>query len=261
MLPEERLAVQLYTLRSLPGGFDAIVRTASSAGYRAVETVGTHGLDTDAMKDVLDEHGVTVVSSHVDLEDLESDLDAVLGFAEGIGNDTIVVPWLPQDRRPTEAAGWRALGEHLGGIGERCAERGVQLLFHNHDVEMVDVDGQPGIAWLLDAAEPAHLGFEPDIAWIVRGGEDPDALLERFRGRCPRAHVKDIAAPGTAQDEDGWAAVGDGVLDWAHVARLAKAAGAEWFVVEHDKPLEPVESIRRSRAYLTSLPAIRTEQR
>lgn len=262
MPPEERLAVQLYTLRSLSGGFDAVLRAAVAAGYRAVEVVGTHGLEASTMKDALDEHGVDVVSSHVALADLEDDLQGALRFAAAVGNDTLVVPWLPEERRPTDAAGWRALGEHLDAIGGRCTERGVRLLYHNHDFEMDVVEGQPGIVWLLEAADEAHLGFEPDIAWIVRAGADPDALLERFRGRCPRVHVKDLAAPGTGAAEGGWAAVGDGVLDWAHLLRLAKAAGAEWFVVEHDQPLEPVESIRRSREHLvSSFPAIRTAQR
>ena len=261
MPPEDRLAVQLYTLRSLSGGFGEVLRSAVAAGYRAVETVGTHGIGAAEMKDALDKHAVTVVSSHVALGELEDDLAGVLRFAAAIGNDTIVVPWLPQERRPNDAAGWRALGERLDRIGERCAEQGVQLLYHNHDFEMDVVDGQLGIAWLLEAAEDAHLGFEPDIAWIVRGGADPDQLLERFRGRCPRVHVKDLAAPGTGDAEGGWAAVGDGVLDWAHLLRLAKTAGAEWFIVEHDQPLDPVESIQRSREHLASHPAIRTAQR
>ena len=261
MAPEDRLAVQLYTLRSLSGGFDEVLRAAVAAGYRAVETVGTHGLDAAEMKEALDEHGVKVVSSHVALGDLEHDLDGALRFAEAVGNDTIVVPWLPEERRPTDAAGWRALGAHLDQIGERCADQGVHVLYHNHDFEMDVVDGRRGIVWLLEAADEAHLGFEPDLAWMVRGGADPDALLERFRGRCPRVHVKDVAAPGAGEAEGGWAAVGDGVLDWGHLLRLAKAAGAEWFVVEHDQPLDPVESIRRSRDYLVSQPAIRTAQR
>ena len=261
MPPEERLAVQLYTLRGLSGGFDEVLYAAVAAGYRAVETVGTHGIDAYAMKNALDEHGVKVVSSHVAMEELEGDLDGALQFADAIGNDTIVVPWLPQERRPTDAAGWRALGARLDQIGARCGEQGVHLLYHNHDFEMDVVDGQPGIVWLLEAADETHLGFEPDIAWIVRGGADPDALLERFRGRCPRVHVKDLAAPGTGEAEGGWAAVGDGVLDWGHLVRLAKTAGAEWFIVEHDQPLDAVESIRRSREHLVSHPAIRTTQR
>lgn len=261
MAPDERLAVQLYTLRSLTGGFADLLRTVVAAGYRAVETVGTHGLEAAAMRDALDAHGVEVVSSHVSLADLERDLDGALRFADEVGNHALVMPWLPEERRPDDVAGWRALGRRLDEIGARCADRGVRLLYHNHDFEMEPVDGAAGVVWLLDEADEAHLGFEPDLAWVVRGGEDPDALLERFRGRCPRVHVKDLAAPGTGEREGGWAAVGDGVLDWDHLTRLAKAAGAEWYIVEHDQPLDPVESIRRSREHLIGLPAIRSAQR
>jgi sugar phosphate isomerase/epimerase len=253
------IAVQLYTLRDLPGGLPERLRVASAAGYRAVETVGTHGLSAQEMREQLDEYGLRAVSSHIALTALRDDLEAAVAFARGIGNDTLVVPWLPEDRRPRDRAGWRALGEELGALGARCADVGIRLLYHNHDFEMPDVDGAPGIVWLLDAAQEEHLGFEPDLAWIVRGGGEPAALLDRYAGRCPRIHVKDLAHPGTADDEGGWAAVGSGTLDWDRWLRAAKAAGAEWYVVEHDAPRDAAETIRESFTFLAASPVLRRD--
>jgi sugar phosphate isomerase/epimerase len=48
----------------------------------------------------------------------------------------------------------------------------------------------------------------------------------------------------------GFADVGHGVLDWAALLPAAKAAGAEWYIVEHDLPKEPLVSIRRSFEFL-----------
>lgn len=255
------LAVQLYTLRRLSADLDALLKTVAEAGYRAVETVGAHGLSAAAMKSILEAHEVEVVSSHVALDALEADLEHEVRFALAVGNDTLVVPWLPESRRPTDAEGWKELGAHLGRLGGRCAQQGVRLLYHNHDFEMNVVDGAPALAWLADAASEADLGFELDLAWIVRGGQDPTAWLERLKGRCPRLHVKDLAARGTAEDEDGWADVGAGVLDWEHLLRVAHAVGVEWYVVEHDAPQAPAESIRNSREFLETMPAIRATQR
>ena len=250
MLDAARLAAQLYTLRNLPGGLDGQLRAATEAGYSAVETVGAHGLEPAQVRAALDAHGVRAVSSHVPFDALRADLAAALDLARAIGTDTLVVPWLPQERRPKDASGWSALGEELDALGARCAREGIRLLYHNHDFELVEHEGRPGIVWLLDAASGEHLGFEPDLAWIVRGGGDPEALLARYSGRCPRIHVKDLSAAGPADEEGGWAAVGGGTLDWDRYLPAAAAAGAEWYVVEHDQPRDPVASLRESRSFL-----------
>jgi sugar phosphate isomerase/epimerase len=109
------------------------------------------------------------------------------------------------------------------------------------------------IEWMLDSTDPSHLQWEPDLAWIVRGGADPLALLQKYAGRCPRIHVKDLAPAGTGEDEKGFADVGYGTLDWASLLPAARAAGAEWYIVEHDLPRDPVNTIRRSYDYLKGM--------
>lgn len=250
------LAVQLYTLRNVEGGLDAQLRLAARAGYGAVETVGTHGLDPRRLRDMLDAHELQAVSSHVALQALQDDASGMASFARAIGTDVLVIPWLPAEKRPSDADGWRALGGELGEVGARLGDQGVRLLYHNHDFEMSVHDGQPGIAWLLDAAGEERLGFEPDLAWVVRGGGEPLSLLDRFAGRCPRVHVKDLAEPGTAETEGGWAAVGAGVLDWDRLLRGAKAAGAEWYIVEHDAPGDAAAVLRESLAFLSRSPVL-----
>lgn len=250
------LAIQLYTLRNVEGGPDAQLRLAASAGYRAVETVGAHGLEPSRLRDMLDAHDLRAVSSHVSFHALRDDAPGMVAFARAVGTDVLVIPWLPEELRPDDADGWRALGRELGEIGARFGDDGVRLLYHNHDFEMAVHDGQPGIAWLLDAAGEDRLGFEPDIAWMVRGGGEPLSLLDRYAGRCPRVHVKDLAEPGRADTEGGWAAVGSGVLDWDRFLRAAKAAGTEWYIVEHDAPRDPAAVLRESLAFLSTSPVL-----
>ena len=48
----------------------------------------------------------------------------------------------------------------------------------------------------------------------MRGGADPRRWIERYRGRIPLVHVKDIAPAGEKEDEDGWADVGTGTVPW-----------------------------------------------
>jgi sugar phosphate isomerase/epimerase len=87
----------------------------------------------------------------------------------------------------------------------------------------------------------------------VRGGADPKAWIERYKDRVVSAHVKDIAPSGEALNEDGWADVGHGVLDWRDLWRCCRAAGARWMVVEHDKPADPARCARLSFAFLSTI--------
>ena len=48
----------------------------------------------------------------------------------------------------------------------------------------------------------------------MRGGADPLDWIDRYGARIVAVHVKDIAPAGECADEDGWADVGHGTIDW-----------------------------------------------
>jgi sugar phosphate isomerase/epimerase len=247
------LAVQLYSLRMMPDSLDQVLGYVAKAGYRGVETIGDHGMSASALRDLLEKHELKAISAHNALAALEKDLDGIIAFNQALGNQVITIPFLAAELRPTDEAGWKALGERFGKLGKRIAEAGMRLLYHNHDFEMVNVNGKLMIEWLLDSTDPAYLQWEPDLAWIVRGKADPVALLKKYTGRCPRVHVKDLSPAGTNEEEKGFADVGYGTLDWKTILPAARAAGAEWYIVEHDLPRDPLRTINRSFDFLKGM--------
>ncbi len=246
---QAKLAVQMYSLRELSTPLDEILGEVATAGYDGIETVGTQGVSADELRALLDKHGLVVASSHVALTDLESDSEGVIAFNKAVGNDTIIVPWIDPSTRSDTAEGWQGLGARLGELAKILEQDEMKLLYHNHDFEMKLVEGKPALEWLVKGAGEA-LGLELDLAWVVRGGQDPLDLLETFSGRVERVHVKDLAPTGENEDEDGWADVGSGTLSWDTLLPAATTAGATWFVVEHDNPKDPVGSVRNSATYL-----------
>lgn len=249
----QQVAVQLYSLRKLELPFEEVLGHVASAGFSGVETVGNHNLSSAALKELLQTQQLQLCSSHVALNDLEKDLEGVCQFNLELGNRTLVVPWLSPEDRATSATAWQALGEKLAGLSAQCETQGLRLLYHNHDFEMVECDGKLALDWLFEGAKGSQLGLELDLAWVVRGNRDPLELLKRYQGRCSRVHVKDIAPKGENLAEDGWAHVGYGILNWPELLAAAKTAGAEWFIVEHDNPQDPVAFLNQSAAYLETL--------
>lgn len=251
-LPATPIALQLYTLRAY-GPLERCLALAAAAGYDGVETLGGHGLAAADLRARLEHHGLKVCSSHVAPDELLGDPEAVLRFHAALGNDVLVLPWLPRELRPANAEGWLELGRRLGELARRVAQAEMRLLYHNHDFELAEVGGKHALELLAlgaDEVAPGSLGLEPDLAWAARAGAEPGWLLERYKGRVPRLHVKDLAPAGAGAEEGGWADVGRGTLEWPALLAAARAAGTEWFVVEHDQPQDPAASVRRSLAYL-----------
>ncbi|MER2178211.1 MAG: sugar phosphate isomerase/epimerase [Stenotrophomonas maltophilia] len=246
--PQKPIAVQMYTLRNV-GSLDQQLKIVHDAGVGAVETVGTQGVSAAELKQLLDRYSISAISSHVQLAELRRDLDGVVAFNRAIGNTTLVVPYLDEKDRPTDAAGWTALGQELGGIARQARAKGMQLAYHNHDFELVDFNGSTGLELLFAAAGPDLL-TELDLAWVARAGHDPAAMLATFRGRLFAVHAKDNAPKGHAEEEGGFAAVGQGVLDWNTILPAAAGAGVRWYIIEHDQPRDPAKVIQAGADYL-----------
>lgn len=132
----------------------------------------------------------------------------------------------------------------------------MRLGYHNHDWELAQKgDGKTALDHLFEGAGTSPLAWEADIAWIVRGGADPEALLSRYSSRVTAVHVKDLAPSGENVEEAGWADVGSGVLDWHALWPVCVASGARLMVVEHDKPADPISSITNSFNYIAKMGA------
>lgn len=226
------LSIQLYSGRKFPPP-EAQLRTVARHGFTNVETFGPWNEDPAATRDLLDRHGLTVASAHFSVDWLENQFERTIDTARTLGVRTLVAPYLLPEARPTDRAGWTALGERLARCRDRVASAGFRLAWHNHDFEFAPLpDGTFPIEHILGA----DLLWEADLAWIVRGGAEPSAWIDRYRGRIPLVHVKDIAAAGQGAGEDGWADVGTGVLPWPRLWAECVAAGAETMIAEHDNP-------------------------
>ena len=245
---------QLYSSRNYPPLSDTL-NMISAAGYSAVEGFGAmyEGLaDVSALKAELDAAGLTMPTGHFGLQWLETDPEGAMKTARDLGIKVIIVPFIMPEDRPTDAAGWKAYGKSLAKVSDTITAAGFQFGYHNHDFEFVALPtGEIPMALILDSAP--NVGLELDVAWVVRGGSDPLEWIERYSDRIICTHVKDIAASGTCQDEDGWADVGHGTVDWPTVLKAARATGCKHFIAEHDNPNDHKRFAERSIAAMKAM--------
>ncbi len=241
------VALQLYTVRDqLKEDFAGTIQAVGRIGYGGVELAGYGGLAAADLRHVLDDAGLRVAGDHVGLDRLEQQLDEVLAFSQAVGNHYVVCPFVPEARRK-DAAGWKQLATSFNAIGQKCAERGLEFCYHNHAFEFTPVDGTNGFTLLYDNADPRYVKMELDMFWAKKGGDDPAAILNRYAGRCPIVHLKDM----TNDAEQTFAEVGEGVFDFQEVFKAAATGGVAWYVVEQDRCRRPpLESAQLSLQHL-----------
>lgn len=235
---------QLYSARNFQP-WQGVVETLARLGYKEVEGFGGVYADPAGFRRLLDANGLSMPTGHFPIDMLENDFDGARRIADALGVRLMVCPHLVADQRPTDAEGWRAFGRRLAAVGEKAKKAGYGFAWHNHDFEFKALaDGSVPQTHIFDAAP--DLGWEIDVAWVVRGGADPLKWIADHAARIVSVHVKDIAPAGEALDEDGWSDVGHGTIDWPGAMAALRKTPAGHFIMEHDKPSDYERFARRS---------------
>jgi len=237
---------QLYSARNFTPWHD-VCQSIAALGYNHVEGFGALYEDAEATRSMLDKFNLTMPSGHFSLESLEgSNLEATLNLASTLGCKQLFCPYLAAEERPKDLAGWQAFGDRLAAIGNNITANDFRFGWHNHDFEFnTNADGSVPMRVILDSAP--DIEWEIDVAWVARAGTDPLPWIEEFGSRITAVHVKDIAPEGECADEDGWADVGSGTLDWKLLMqKLTAQTNTRLFIAEHDNPGDHERFAKRS---------------
>jgi sugar phosphate isomerase/epimerase len=245
----ERIGVQLYTVRRiLANDFEGTLSRIAGIGYREVEFAGYHGNSPSEVRAVLNRLGLAAPSSHVPIEAFRQDADGAIAAATQVGHRYLIVPWLNPDQRRS-LDDYRRLAEELNRFGEKVRAAGMQLGYHNHDFELIAMEGSMPLDILIERTDPSLLVLELDLYWVTMAGSDPLTYLSRNPGRVHLVHVKDSAGAPEHRMVD----VGQGTIDFARIFARREQAGIRHFFVEHDDPADPLATLRRSYEHLAQL--------
>ncbi len=258
----EKIGLQLYTVRDqMKGDFDGTIAKVASIGYKEVEFAGYFGHTPEQVRAVIDRNGLTSPSCHVEYAVLSDKWPSVIESSKTIGQSYIVCPWIPEEIRK-QPDGWKRAIDTFNHAGEISKKSGIQFAYHNHWFEFLPVNGKLPYDMLLEQCDPDLVKMELDLCWITVAGADPLTYFNRYPGRFPLVHVKDmkklpkVSASGGQDFGDSlkdMTAVGSGIIDWKRIFAQSEKAGIKHYIVEHDKPEAPFESIKISYDYLSKL--------
>lgn len=251
---------QLYTLRSI---IDAkpleVLQSLEGLGYTEAEVIRGN---MDKVWGALKQTKLKPVSLHVDTSYFFKDIDKLnptLDDAKAKGIEYVVCPYIaPADRGGVEVI--KKLADVLNKTGERAKSAGLKLCYHNHAFEFEPVAGTSDrlIDVLMKSTDPKLVGLEFDIMWSQVGGVPPVEVFEKYKGRIPLVHLKNVTKMAPQYNErvpkEAFQSVGTGVIDIVAVLKAASASGVKHYFVEQDQtPGNPLDSLKQSAEYLKKL--------
>jgi sugar phosphate isomerase/epimerase len=240
-----RVGLMLYSVRRESAeDFESVLRKVGELGYDGVELFDLHGHEPELVRSWLDENDLVVAGRHAGLDALEQSLPALAAELRVLGSDRLALSWIDP---PESSAAAQDVVARIAAIAPRAQELGLKLGFHNHWGELDPLDDGVTTLDLLSALPPEQLWFELDLGWGWAAGADPVALLERFAGRSPLVHAKDLGS----REKREFCPVGDGAVGYDRVLPAAVAAGVEWLIVEQDEiDGPPFEAVERSLEFV-----------
>ena len=107
---------------------------------------------------------------------------------------------------------------------------------------------------MMQATDPAVVGWVPDTGHILKGGMDVRATLRRYWERIAYVHLKDACVDGS------WRLMGEGDVGIPEVIACLEdeISFSGWLVAEEEAPeagQDPAGAVSRNGRYLAGLAA------
>jgi sugar phosphate isomerase/epimerase len=272
------VGLQLYTVKDeLAKDYDGTLAKVAAVGYKEVELAGFFGRKPAEIKASLDKAGLHCGSLHIPAP---NQLTEAMDYAKVIGAKYVITSVLLPERfteagtKPDRDAmraklksltldDYKSIAEQCNHMGEQAKQAGLQLGYHNHNIEFKPFPGGTGYDELLRSTDPKLVKLELDCGWMSSAGFNPATYISKYPDRYRMLHIKDFKL--TSKPSFGmWppespepTELGRGSVDYKPIFSAAQKAGhIEWYYVEQEPPYEdmPVlEAIKVDYEYVHNL--------
>ena len=269
-----KLGYQVYSARDeAEKDLFGVLTQLKAMGYDGVEMAGLYGHSAKDVRKMLDDAGLRAISAHIAMAGTEYGMLRDAADAAELGCEYVAVPFLTPEMRPG-VPGFAKTLKDIQAYSRILKQAGIQLLYHNHDFEFVEVCGMPGLDFMYAAMDEETLKTELDVCWVKYAGYDPCQYIRKYAGRCPIVHLKDyvgekgedspyalLSADGKDDKSNGkkvrfeFKPVGYGCQDIPAIVRAGRESGAKWFIVEQDLSVgrTPLEAARMSAEFVNGI--------
>lgn len=253
------LGLQLYSLReTISENVRGTLEKVAEIGFKEVETYGYAiengfwGTSVKQFNQILNDNGMTTPSGHYGVDPFlaphatKDKLMPMLEVALELNQTYFVIPYLDDGLR-TSIDDYKRLATKFNEAGELCKAHGLKLGYHNHGFEFIDYAGQNGYDILLSETDKNLVDFELDIYWVVRAGADTISLFNKYPGRFPLWHVKDM----DKADHDLNTEIGAGAIDYTDISNNFSMNDVKHLIIEQENfAMDAIKSLTESFNYV-----------
>lgn len=248
---DKRIGAQFFTLREhmkTIEDFDSSCKKVADMGYKIVQVSGVP-LKAAEMREVLDKHGLEVVTTHRGFDDFKNNIDEVIEYNKILGCELCGLGMMPTSYGDSKDS-FKEFLKEAEKICEALKKENLYFGYHNHSFEFYKLDGQTIMDLLIKETDPELFNFIVDTYWVQVGGKNPAKVIRELKGRAMAVHFKDVKISQPDWCIPQIADVGEGNLDWDDIISACDEAGTKWALVEHDCTKDPFKTLENSYGYL-----------
>jgi len=249
-LPVTNPGIQLYTFRKeLLDDVRGTLKQIAGLGFKQIESARSdkgeyYGLTPKEMKQTCSDLGMTLRSGHVHVDDKWKQ---VIDDAVESGQEYMICSSLPTKGQTID--NYKKAAESFNKCGEDCKKANIKFGYHNHDAEFEQENGKVLYDVLLENTDPSLVHMEMDLGWAVFAGKDPIAYFNKYPGRFPLWHLKDMDMVKRHSTE-----FGKGILDIKKMLDNEKKGGMKYIFVEQEEYTNNAyDSMREDMEYLKKM--------
>ena len=251
------VGLNLYSIRNLIATEEDFLTTAHKLremGYEYMQYSGAE-YDPARIKRVSEASGLPVYLTHVPMDRILNDTDALMAEHESFGCRNIGLGAMPREILLDDEKFKESVAA-LDAAAVRMAEKGFTFFYHHHAFEFMKRNGETLFEYMVKNAP--HINFTVDTYWLQYAGVDILATLDKLKGRMACTHLKDYAIRYVEKDEKKefkpvFAPIGSGNIDFAPVLEKMLKNGAKYIFVEQDNAADlpdPLGEVEASIRYI-----------
>ncbi len=242
--------IQLYTVRKeMLEDATGTLKKLAALGIKQIESAGSdkgsyYGLTPKEIRQICADLGMTLRSGHVQINDKwKHTIDEALES----GQEYLICSSI--DFKGQTVDNYKRVAAIFNKSGEDCNKVNLKFGYHNHESEFDEDNGKVLYDVLMENTDPLLVHMELDLGWVMAAGKDPVAYFNRYPGRFPLWHLKDMDMIKKHSVE-----FGKGGLSVKNMFNNAKKSGMKYFFIEQEEYAStPFESMEINMNYLKRL--------
>ena len=247
------LGFQSWIVREkIANDFSGTIKMVAEMGYQSIEMCSPVGYENlgfggllkykpKELKKIINEAGLSWISTHYGMDELRQHLDDRIEFANESGQKQMILSSFGLPEKAT-ISDWLKAADELNIIGEKSKKSGIQMGYHNHDMEFEKIGDTLIYDALMNQFDSDLVKMQFQVA-VISKGYKAATYFSKYPGRFISAHLADWS-----DTEKKNVAIGKGIVDWKEFFAFIKTGGVKNIFVEMG-----LETFKESASYLRNL--------